>query len=902
MEEHMAHRSIVLERSAPIAGRAWREIGSRLCSAVAIALAAGLVAACGGGGDGDPPDAAPDAPRVTSITVSPPDPRVGVGLSQALSAQARDQYGAVMAGVEFTWQTTDAAVAVVDKGVVTGVAAGSATITAASDGVTSNAAVLSVVAVATGVVVIDKPSVFLTASGQGARLTAQVLDEQGVPVPGTVRWTSSTPGQVSVDANGQLQALVAAGSATIVAEAGGIRSAPTLVVVATPQTGALLVTDAQVVAVGALQPRAGGAIGPGSHYEVTLRDIAAPLPGTIVIAAESAPVAGKVVATRSDAAGLVTTLELLALPQLFSAYDIRLDVDLSRFGMEEAPDRAQAAAARGIVWNAARRQQALASRSTPLDAFDPFRAWRCNAELEPQLVGKPISLSLENNLRLTLEDRPGYSKHALEGSAEIVGSAGLKLKAGFRSSGRCDAQGQVRLPVFGWVSAIVMPAVRFGIGAELESEILLVQGELGVEGRIGLAPSLGWECGGATPECRGLDGVTLTDRLKTKSKMPSENDMQAKISAHFYVVAGLDASILLGAFNAEIVEARLGPKQSFDLAFEEDQAAREDYASSYDLKLEGVIEPGSALAEAIKAAIGDSTTSVTFRSNFAQDISESPKGTLAVSKTRVAPDSPVDFTVDLAPTSSLEYWQLGYNVTGLHLYRRAEGETQFTPWKAMNQIASNRASYRWTPTEADAGKYEFAAFVNTQVSVPMLEVAANSIRKVEVTCFSEGSRATAARAQPHAPTCSATYVGSADGERFGFDRFNASITWELDRERMADPGRPSGLIFYKPKGSVSVEFLVYTDAGCSVTPRDFNRFTAASMLTVDYAQSPPAYGFGLYVAEDLTINCPGNEPFLIPEASVLAISGNGNVNDSGNLVFQTASSVARYSYSFAPGP
>ena len=166
----------------------------------------------------------------------------------------------------------------------------------------------------------------------------------------------------------------------------------------------------------------------------------------------------------------------------------------------------------------------------------------------------------------------------------------------------------------------------------------------------------------------------------------------------------------------------------------------------------------------------------------------------------------------------------------------------------------------------------------------MLEVAANSIKKVEVTCFSEGSRATVARAQPHAPMCSATYVGSADGERFGIDRFNASVTWELDRERMADPARPSTLIFYKPKGSVSVEFIVYTDLGCTVTPRDFNRFTAASMLTVDYAQSPPVYGFGLYVAEDLTINCPGIAPFLIPEASVLAISGSGNVNDSGNLV------------------
>ena len=63
--------------------------------------------------------------------------------------------------------------------------------------------------------------------------------------------------------------------------------------------------------------------------------------------------------------------------------------------------------------------------------------------------------------------------------------------------------------------------------------------------------------------------------------------------------------VLFGAINASIVEARIGPKQSFDLAFEEDQAARPDYASSYDLKLQGVVKPGAALKKAIKMVIGD---------------------------------------------------------------------------------------------------------------------------------------------------------------------------------------------------------------------------------------------------------------------------------------------------------
>ena len=56
--------------------------------------------------------------------------------------------------------------------------------------------------------------------------------------------------------------------------------------------------------------------------------------------------------------------------------------------------------------------------------------------------------------------------------------------------------------------------------------------------------------------------------------------------------------------NAQIVEARIGPKQSFDLAFEPSQAALGGYASEYDLKFEGVIEPVAALKKAIEKAIG----------------------------------------------------------------------------------------------------------------------------------------------------------------------------------------------------------------------------------------------------------------------------------------------------------
>ena len=340
--------------------------------------------------------------------------------------------------------------------------------------------------------------------------------------------------------------------------------------------------------------------------------------------------------------------------------------------------------------------------------------------------------------------------------------------------------------MFGWFSALVMPAVRIGIGAELEGEIRLVQGELSVEGRVGIAPVLGWECGGATPACRGLNAAPVTNNLKTTSRMPSDNDVQAKVSAHFYVLAGLDATFFLGAVNAQIVEARIGPKQSFDLAFEPSQAALGGYASEYDLKFEGVIEPGAALKKAIEKVIGSDSTTVSLSATFASPISESPKGTLSVDKARVRPDAPVEFTVELA-TSSMEYRLLGYNVTGWQLYRKRSDEIDFTPWKAMTQTASNRATYRWVPTEADAGTYEFAAFVNTQLVTPLLEVAPDSRRTVEVSCFSGGS---AVAAPPTTRGRSVTLAAAAGA--------SCADTWAGDVTYIAKtPGLPTANIATK---------------------------------------------------------------------------------------------------------
>lgn len=88
-----------------------------------LVVAGGL--SCGGGTSG------PSATMVAAVTVSAPQKNIGVGNTAQLSAVAYDQTGAQLVGVTFQWSSSDKTIATVSsEGLVTGVAVGSARITA----------------------------------------------------------------------------------------------------------------------------------------------------------------------------------------------------------------------------------------------------------------------------------------------------------------------------------------------------------------------------------------------------------------------------------------------------------------------------------------------------------------------------------------------------------------------------------------------------------------------------------------------------------------------------------------------------------------------------------------------------------------------------------------------------
>jgi plastocyanin len=147
--------------------------------AVGSVAVLGVLAGCGGDDGGDGGTTGPAV--FTTLDVSPAAVNVTVNGTQTLTATARDQNNATMSGLTVSYTSSDASRATVtNAGVVTGVAIGTATITATGT---------------IGTVQKTKTvTVTVAAPGQAANVTAtgsSTFDPQTVTIVpnGTVTWT-----------------------------------------------------------------------------------------------------------------------------------------------------------------------------------------------------------------------------------------------------------------------------------------------------------------------------------------------------------------------------------------------------------------------------------------------------------------------------------------------------------------------------------------------------------------------------------------------------------------------------------------------------------------------------------------------------------------------------------------
>lgn len=174
---------------------------------IVLSVLALLLVACGGDGP-----TGPDA-TIALIDVTGPTATVEIGKTVQLTATPRDAADKSISGATITWSSSSGSIATVSSsGLVTGVAAGQATITASAGGKSAT----KIMTVIQGVASITISGATSSEVGATTTLTATPKDASGAAISGlTVTWTSSEPTIIAV-ANGVVTA-TRIGSAVITA-------------------------------------------------------------------------------------------------------------------------------------------------------------------------------------------------------------------------------------------------------------------------------------------------------------------------------------------------------------------------------------------------------------------------------------------------------------------------------------------------------------------------------------------------------------------------------------------------------------------------------------------------------------------------------------------------------------
>lgn len=187
------------------------------------------------------------------IQVTPTTSTILVGTSTSLTARVLDAAGAEVGGTAVAWSSEHPAVATVGPtGVVTGVAAGNATITAQattpSSRSISGTAVVQVQRAPVASLVLSPASLSLLV-GQSGQFVAQPLAADGAALTGRdVSWIGSDPSIASVTSTGLVIAF-APGEVTITAEVEGRTASSRVVVSLVPVASVTIIPDNPTIAV-----------------------------------------------------------------------------------------------------------------------------------------------------------------------------------------------------------------------------------------------------------------------------------------------------------------------------------------------------------------------------------------------------------------------------------------------------------------------------------------------------------------------------------------------------------------------------------------------------------------------------------------------------------------------------
>lgn len=172
-------------------------------------------------------------PPVQTIVVAPAQDTVGVGTERALTATLRDLNGNILTDRTLVWSSNNLSIATVSSGgTVTGVAPGTVTVSATSEGRVGSATIVVLARLADAVIL--TPASATLVAGNSLQLVVQVTDPLGNLLTGRpIAFTSDAAAVATVSSTGVISA-IAPGTARITAQSEGKSGIATIYVIPVP--------------------------------------------------------------------------------------------------------------------------------------------------------------------------------------------------------------------------------------------------------------------------------------------------------------------------------------------------------------------------------------------------------------------------------------------------------------------------------------------------------------------------------------------------------------------------------------------------------------------------------------------------------------------------------------------
>lgn len=568
-------------------------------------------------------------------------------------------------------------------------------------------------------------SAWLPGNGQTRQLAAQAYDAAGNPVSATISWTSSRTSQVAVDASGRLTSQVAAGSAQITAQAGGVSSAPLLAYVASPAAGVVLVDDASIVG----QPvETDPAATPNlaNTYQVTLSGIAPPAVGTLLLGRGDKSLAGKVTAVTTTGAQTVATLQLVPLPELFADLKIEEILDLSRAEVLIPADvEAQFNVARnGNTWSFTPKATRTTQRARPqavtgTHARDilPFRSCDVGLEGYDELSNLPIGLepptfgiTLSPSLDVRYDRLSGLTRFVVSAEPKVTMGATLQASVPIKGALECSLQlFALRLPIGGPLAFFIGGMVPVGVGFELEATVTLATFKIGAQSEIGTKLSAGWNCPGPTCEfVRSIEDSTATLTPVFDAPNPVEDArLESKLNLFGYLEAEL-GNPFLRSLRFKAFEERLGAKFKGNFAPPVAQVLDAAYAADYTLSATGEAKLGTGINDIVTLLGLGSLTSIDL--DIERELARSPRALkVEADRATFATGDMINAKVTLDP-ATLNFLGV-YNVDSVQLRRRVGSVTEVLA--TLNASTGQQVFDLSVTAPNDGNVSEWMAFVTT---------------------------------------------------------------------------------------------------------------------------------------------------------------------------------------------